>query len=203
MNNYEIQVMQAKKHFLTYDQQELIERCALKHDDSYFFIEFLSEPYRIHRTSGDMQRFCDGRWIDGNTFGEVMTILDWLCDSRADRYIAGRWINVISHGNYFHGSLQETDSSGYARLFDKDPAGFKRACEALKGEAMQGADIGYTVELVDGLRIFVQLWHGDDEFPPRLRCLWDENTTSYIRYETTWFAVGLFMERLKEKMKEL
>ena len=30
MNNYEIQVMQAKKHFLTYDQQELIEKLKRK-----------------------------------------------------------------------------------------------------------------------------------------------------------------------------
>ena len=44
----------------------------------------------------------------------------------------------------------------------------------------------------------VQLWYGDEEFPPRLRFLWDENTTRYIRYETTWYALGLLMKRLRE-----
>ena len=66
---------------------------------------------------------------------------------------------------------------------------------------MPGADLGYAIELLDGLRILVQLWHGDEEFAPRLRFLWDENTTQYIRYETTWFALGLLKERLREKMK--
>ena len=200
INNYDIQVAQAKKWFLTYDQQELIRRCHLRFDQLYFYIRFLSQDYRICRASGDMERFEQGEWIDGNGFGEVMTILDWLCDSRPDRYIIGRWINIVTHGHYFHRNLQE-GSDPDAELFDKAPDAFRAACLALGGEALPGADIGYAIELVDGLRIFVQLWHGDEEFPPRLRCLWDENTTRYIRYETTWYAVGLLLGRIKEKMK--
>lgn len=199
-DNYAIQVAQAKKHFLTYDQQELIKRCHLKYDDAYFYTDFLSQPYRISRTTGDMQRLHQGNWLDGNGFGEVMTLLDWLCDSNGDRYIAGRWINVVTQGNYFHGNLQDSDTDGYAALFDRDPEGFKRGCLALKGEPMTGADHSYAIELVDGLQVLVQLWHGDEEFPPRLRCLWDENTLHYIRYETTWFAVGLLLQRIKEYM---
>ena len=52
----------------------------------------------------------------------------------------------------------------------------------------------------DGLRIAVQFWHGDEEFAPRLRYLWDENALRYLRYETTWFATGLLMQRLREHM---
>jgi len=141
-----------------------------------------------------------GSWEDGNSFAEVMTILDWLCDSREDRYITGRWVNIVSHKNYFHGSLQDDVGDPYAALFDADPERFCAACEALGGEKLPGADISYAIELVDGLRILVQLWHGDEEFPPRLRCLWDENATRYIRYETTWYAVGLLMEKLKKEM---
>jgi hypothetical protein len=67
---------------------------------------------------------------------------------------------------------------------------------------MPGADIGYAIELLDGLRVFVQLWHGDDEFAPRLRCLWDENTNRYLRYETTWYTTALLMERIKAYMEK-
>ena len=202
VNNYDIQVMQAKRRFLTYDQQELICRCNLRFDDDYFYITFLTEPYRIHRRTGDMERRHGGSWIDGNSFNEVMTVLDWLCDCRPDRYITGRWINVVTHGHYFHGSLQEDASNPHARLFDQNPEAFRAACQALKGEKLPGADIGYAIELLDGLRVYVQLWHGDDEFPPHLRCLWDENTNRYLRYETTWYTTGLLMERIKENMKK-
>lgn len=200
MNNYEIQVMQAKKRFLTYDQQELISRCALRFDGDFLYLTLLSESYRIRRSTGDMQRLRGGVWVDGNGFDEVMTILDWLCDSSSDRFISGRWINVVTHGHYFHGSLQDDVNAPYARLFDQNPGAFTAACEMLKGEKLPGADIGYAIELVDGLRVLVQLWHGDDEFPPSLQCLWDENTSRYLRYETTWYATGLLMARIKEKM---
>ncbi len=201
-DNYQIQAMQAKKLFLTYDQQELIARCRLRSDETYLYTRFLGDPYRIHRATGDMERFNGQIWTDANTFGEVMTILDWLCDSRADRYITGRWINIVTQGHYFHRSLQEDDADSDALLFDKNPEAFCKACEALGGQKHPGGDISYAIELMDDLQILVQLWHGDEEFAPRLRCLWDENTTRYIRYETTWYALGLLMDRIKKQMEE-
>ena len=200
-NNYLIQVEQAKKRFLTYDQQELIHRCGLRYDEQYLYTKLLSEEYRICRRSGDMERLHRGNWVDGNSFEEVLTLLDWLCDSRPDRYITGRWVSMITLGHSFHGSLQEKADDSHASLFDRKPEDFKAACRALKGEAMAGGDIGYAIELIDGLRIFVQLWHGDSEFAPRLRFLWDENTTRYIRYETAWYALGLLLTRLEENMQ--
>lgn len=199
-DNYKIQVAQAKKHFLTYDQQALIKRCHLRFDDQYLYTRLLSEEYRICRESGDMERLHQGNWVDGNDFAEVMTILDWLCDSRADRYITGRWINIVSHGHYFHSNLQEDGADAYAEFFDKHPDTFAMACQAMGGESLPGADVGYAIELIDGLHIFVQLWHGDEEFPPRLRFLWDENALRYLRYETTWYAVGLLRVRIREKV---
>lgn len=200
VDNYALQASQAKKLFLTYDQQELIRRCRLQFDDAYFYIRFLADLYRIHRGSGDMERLRGGAWVDGNSFGEVMTILDWLCDSRADRFISGRWINVVSHGHYFHSNLQENERDPNALLFSEQPEAFAKACRELGGEAVPGADLSFAIELVDGLRILVQLWHGDEEFAPRLRCLWDENTKMYLRYETTWYALPLLMNRIREKM---
>ena len=202
MNNYDIQVAQAKKHFLSYDQQELIGRCCLRYDEDYFYITFLGSPYRISRKTGDMQRQEDGRWVKGDSFGEVMTILDWLCDSRPDRYPTGRWINVVSHGHYFHSNLQEEGEDPLATAFDKAPEKFHKACLALGGQKHQSADISYTLELLDGLQILVQFWHGDEEFPPRLRFLWDENVLRYIRYETTWYAIGMLVKKLKERANE-
>lgn len=203
VDNYQIQAAQAKKLFLTYDQQELIGRCQLQYDEAYFYIDFLREPYRIHRQTGDMERCHNGVWVDGNSFNEVMTILDWLCDSKPNRYITGRWINVVSHGHYFHGSLQEKEDDPVAALFDANPEAFENACQALDGQWVPGADLGYAIELLDGLQILVQLWHGDEEFAPRLRLLWDENTQMYLRYETTWYAVPLLIRRIQDLMIEL
>lgn len=201
VDNYKIQAQQAKKLFLTYDQQELILRCRLRFDDAFFYTKFLGEAYRICRKTGDMERLCNGVWVDGNGFGEVMTILDWLCDSRADRYITGRWVNIVTQNHSFHGTLQKSIRDPDAELFEKDPDGFRAACRALGGEALPGGDIGYAIELIDGLRVLLQLWYSDEDFPAQLRIFWDENVLRYIRYETSWFAVGVLLQRLREKME--
>lgn len=196
VDNYQIQASQAKKLFLTYDQQELIRRCGLRWDEAYLYVTLLSNRYRIHRTTGDMQFLQGDQWQDGNSFAEVMTILDWLCDSKPDRFPTGRWVNMVSQGPNFHRNLQEDGPDPAAELFDAHPQAFAQACLALGGEPMPGGDVSFAVELLDGLRILVQLWHGDEEFAPRLRCLWDENALRYLRYETTWYAQGLLIRRL-------
>lgn len=201
-DNYQIQASQAKKLFLTYDQQELIRRCCLQFDDEYFYVRMLASCYRIRRSTGDMERQHRGIWVDANSFGEIMTLLDWLCDSKPDRFLTGRWINIITQGHYFHTELQEDTKDPDAVLFDQNSRAFEKACIALEGEKSPGADISYAIELFDGLRILVQLWHGDEEFQPRLRFLWDENVLQYLRYETTWYALGLLTKRLREEMQQ-
>ena len=132
-----------------------------------------------------------------------MTILDWLCDSRGDRFLSGRWINVVSHGHYFHSALQEERQDPDAAYFSRHPEAFRAACLALGGWEMPGGDMSFAIELVDGLRILVQLWYGDEEFAPRVRFLWDENTRMYLRYETTWYALPLLIRQIRRKMATL
>lgn len=201
VDNYKIQAAQAKQLFLQYDPRELIRRCALRCDADYFYITFLSQPYRIHRHTGDMERMHGGDWVDANSFNEIMTILDWLCDSKPDRFLTGRWVNLVSQGHYFHGNLQENEHDPHAILFDRHPDAFCQACEALGGKRYSSADIIYSIELLDGVQVLVQLWHGDEEFAPRLRCLWEENTLMYLRYETTWYALALLLHRIQEHIQ--
>ncbi|MBO4938525.1 MAG: DUF3786 domain-containing protein [Oscillospiraceae bacterium] len=201
-NNYLIQAGQAKKRFLTYDQEKLIAKFRLKFDTDYLYVNLLCKQYRIDRKTGDMEYRCGGSWLDGNSFEEVMTVLDLLCDSRDDRWISHRWKNMQSFGLQFHQNLLEEQRDPMAEYIDSHPERLHGACLALGGEALKGADISYAIEVFDGLRMAVQFWHGDEEFAPRLRYLWDENAGQYIRYETMYFAVNLLLRRLRENMGE-
>jgi hypothetical protein len=138
--------------------------------------------------------------VDGNSFGEVMTLLDLICDSREDRWLTGRWRSMGDMGMQFQQNLLEEKRDKMADLVDKDPDCFRRACGTMGGRSIPGADISYAIELFDGLEICIQFWFGDDEFYPRLRYLWDENALQYLRYETMYYAVGLLQQRLREKM---
>lgn len=197
-NNYLIQAQQAKERFLSYDQQALIGKLKLKADEQYLYTALLAQPYRISRTTGDMQRLTDKGWVDGNSFEEVMTLLDLICDSRENRYISGRWKNMQAFGLMFHQNLLEDAKDPWAEKFQNDPERLRRACLRLGGTPLPNGDVAYAVELFDGLCIAVQLWFGDEEFPPNLRFLWDENANMYIRYETMYFARHLLLQRLEE-----
>ena len=199
-DNYAVHARQAKERFLTYDQNMLIQKLRLKADEDYLYMTFLSWPYRISRCTADVEYFRDGVWQDGNSYEEVMTLLDLVCDSRENRFLTGKWKNMTDFGLMFHRNLLEGKADPWADRFEADPEGFRKACLALGGTPFPLGDIAYSIELFDGLSVLVQLWFGDEEFPACLRLLWDENALMYIKYETMYFAKALLLQKIKDRM---
>lgn len=199
-NNYLLQAAQAKRYFLTYDQNALIRKLNLAYDDEYLYPVLLARRYRLSRKTGDLEREENGAWRDANTFEEVMTLLDFVCDSKEDRFVSGRWKNMADFGHAFHQNLLE-ERDPNAEWFQSRPEDFRKACEALGGRELPVGDIAYAMEVFDGLPLLVQLWFGDEEFPASLRFLWDDNALQYLKYETMYYARNLLLQRLKAEME--
>lgn len=200
-NNYALQASQAKQGFLRYDQQQIIEKLNLAFDDAFLYPVLLGQTYRVSRATADMERRVGTTWVDANTHEEVMTLLDLLCDSRPDRFLSGKWKNMAAFGLMFHQNLLENARDPWAEAFQDRPDDFRRACQALGGRELPMGDIAYAIEVFDGLEIALQLWFGDEEFPPNLRWLWDENATMYLKYETMFYARNLLLRLLGDAMK--
>ena len=200
VGNYLLQAQSAKQRFLSYDQQKLIQKFRLEWDETFLYTTLLGRKYRICRQTGDMDCLTDGGWADGNSYEEVMTLLDLLCDSRDDRFIAGRWKSMVSFGLTFPQNLLQDARDPLPERFGTAPEALRKAGLAIGGKPQAGADIAFVFEVFDGLPIVLQFWHGDEEFAPRIRWLWDENARMYIRYETMYFAVGLLRRRILERM---
>ena len=199
-DNYLIQARQAKDLFAAYDQNKLIAKLQLAHDETYLYPVMFSETYRIHRKTGNIDRKTGNGWVDANSFGEVMVLLDLVCDSREDRFVTGKWKNMTAFGLMFHRNLTEDQADPWAEKFQADPDGFRKACEAFRGVPFPQGDIAYTLEVFDGLCLTLQLWFGDEEFPPGLRFLWDENALMYLKYETMHFAKGMLLKKIEKRM---
>ena len=199
-NNYLLQAAQAKRYFLTYDQEALIRKLHLPYDEDFLYPVLFSRRYRLSRESGDLEREENGVWRDANTHEEVMTLLDFVCDSKEDRFVSGRWKNMAYFGHAFHQSLLE-ERDPNAELFQSRQSDFRKACEALGGKEQPMGDIAYAMEVFYGLPLLVQLWFGDEEFPASLRFLWDENALQYLKYETMYYARNLLLQRLKAEME--
>ena len=200
-DNYALQAAGAKAAFLRYDQEALCRKLKLRSDERYLYPVLLSKQYRIDRATADFSKLDADRWVSADSFEEVMTLLDLICDSREDRAISGKWKNMQSFGLQFHRNLLENARDPVAERFALAPEAFVRGCEALGGERLPQGDVGYAIELFDGLKIGIQLWLGDEEFPSRLKYMWDENALMYIRYETMYFARGLLLRRIEEEMR--
>jgi len=200
-DNYRLQVEGAKKYFLRYDQDKLIRKLNLNADEDYLYTQMLCRSYRIHRRTGQVQRLEDS-WTETNDHSEVMTLLDLVCDSREDRFPTGRWQNMVNFGALFHRSLAEDRSDPFAEAIQADQAAFRRACEALNGTPGPGGDISYALPFFDTLQVAIQFWEGDEEFPPRVRWLWEENALMYLKYETMWFSLGMLRSRIQAEMHD-
>lgn len=52
---------------------------------------------------------------------------------------------------------------------------FKNAMEKIGAVALSHGDISYEFEFLDGYRLQMILWEGDDEFPPSSQILFSDN----------------------------
>ena len=199
-NNYAIASANARKLFLSYDQEALIRKLNLKYDDAWLYTRFFEGDYRISRASGDMERREGDTWQSANGFNEVLTLLDLLCDSQEDRHLSGKIKNMLDFGHQFHQTLLEESRDPFAERIQKNPAAFAAACVRMGGKERKGADVGFDIPVFQELAVTLLFWEGDEEFAPRLRFLWDENALQYLKYETMYYAVGYLKERLEEKM---
>ena len=194
-SNYTIQARMARERFLSYDQEALIRKLGIPREETWLSVTLLSTPCRIHRKTGEIKVFSGGEWQETEDYATVMTLLDLVCDSREDRFLTGRWKSMRDFGHQFHRQLLE-EADPWAERFQAQPDRFRKACQALGGRPLPQGDIAYAIELFDRLEIALQLWFGDEEFPPNLRLLWDENALMYLKYETMYFAKDLLLQHL-------
>lgn len=197
-DNYALAAENAKKIFLSYDQQALIEKFALSFDDAYLYTSFLGAPYRIERLTGNLERRKGGAWVDGNSFDEVLSIFDLLCDSKETRMPSHVFQSMASFGLQFHQNLTESRDP-LAEFAQSNPDAFRARLLALGGRETKGADMAFVLPVFDTLDMAVHFWFGDEEFAPSLRILWDANALQYIRYETMYYCIGCLRTRIQEK----
>lgn len=80
MSNYETMKDRMSSHFLEYDQEKMIRKFALEHDEKYLYIFFVGRKYRINRITGGITWSVDEfRTEENANYNEAMTIYDMSC----------------------------------------------------------------------------------------------------------------------------
>ena len=198
--NYEITQKRAESAFLAYDQETMIQKFHLPHDQDFIYIRFLSCDYRINRKTGSVERLPEAVRAG---FNEAMTIFDVLCESKPDCRLSGEFVRVNDlDGVPKTAHLGSNLFDGSAKVFTHRTVALKAACEKLGGTPGTVGDVSYQIPMFDFLPVTVQFWDADDEFDAVLKIMWDRRTLDFMRYETTWYAAGHLIQRLTDLAKE-
>lgn len=196
-DNYAITAEEARKRFLTYDLSKIISKTPLTQDGEYLYLPVLDRTCRISKTTGKMAWSSPDGWEETAAFNDVLTIFDYLCDSKENRRPTGEMKSMASFGKLFHSSLlEDAEPTELEKTIDKHPVLFQTACQKLGGIPFPTGDLAYTFRFFPDLPMTVQFWHADEDFPPQLRYLWDSATGDFIRYETMYYALGILRQRL-------
>ena len=73
MDNYEKQVYTGRELFLKYNQDKLIEKYGLKHDEEYLYLKYIETEYRINRRNGAIEYATGEEWTDCREYMKVLS----------------------------------------------------------------------------------------------------------------------------------
>ncbi len=193
-----------RPYFLTFNQQEMIRKFHLRHDENYLYLRFCARPYRIGRHTGIVEWSEDGflTAVQGD-YSESMTIYDILCYSKHTPCLAGQFAPSSSLPGIVYTGMKAGSSMGSRKteeFFQSNMEKLDKACLALGGIPEGKGDVAYRISLFDFLPVRFAFWAADEDFPPEIRILWDTNVLSFMHFETLFFAAGHLLARLEELM---
>lgn len=199
MSNYDQMIAFGRKLFLEWNQEEMIDRFHLRADDTWIYINFLGEPQRIHRESGRVENENTGQ--DAG-FAATLSIFDCICRDNPLPGMCQRRCPVNSLRNAARSSPNTTGLHQPAADFFQEHIPALRMAISAYAPFPHG-DAACIVPVFDWMDLVFQFWEGDEEFPPSVRFLWDENTPWYLRYESCYYVMGAFLDRIEARIAEI
>ena len=205
-SNYEKQVDIGRQYFLKYDPEKLAAKFHLSIDESYLYIRYLDMDYRIDRKTAAVEGKVENGYVECREYTIVMTIYDMLCHGTEQEIpaLTGDWKLI---GNFAAaGSSPDANlfAQKYADAFSGKTDALKDACKAIGGEILDsiaGADVTARIPAFSFFPVLLQYWEKDEEFPPQVRLLWDDQSMKYLNFETTYYLQGDLLEHLLQLIR--
>lgn len=197
MNNYDKFSEQGRLRFLTYEQEPMIKKFNLKADADKIYLPYLGKTLELIRFNGMVM--CEGERCAMNT---SMLVYDILTHSEGTPQLSGKWTSIAGLGGIIGaGHDQSLNENRETAFFAGKCNELAAACEKLGGVKQKAGDVSYIFPVFDFFPVWLQFWDAEeDEFPARLKFMWDENTLDFIFYETVWYLMGYLKERLRDLM---
>ena len=200
MNNYDKQALQAQRAFVCCDQEEMIAKVQCRADEAFIYYDFCGEPYRLNRFSGAVERLVSGT-PEPAGFNEIMSLYDLFGYSRAGACLTGKWVSTLNLANNVpsnalgRGFYTEIES-----LFDQNPEALAKLFKDRGYQSFPVGEVACQFPVFPCLPGVFQFWRGDEEFPPKVKFLWDANTLAFLHYETIYYVQAHWLQRVQESL---
>ena len=202
-SNYEITKKKTARQFLQYDQETMIRKYHLEHDEESLYLTFVSQLYRIDRTSGLVERCAAGALLKKEAgYDEDMSIYDILCYAKENCSLSGKYCLTNSLKGIVRTSVGHPGDGSFQKekiYFDKETDKLSEACRKLGGVPAGKGDVAYRIQVFPFLPVIFQFWNSDEDFEAEIQFLWDENTLQYMHFETLWYVMSHIVRRLVEE----
>ena len=202
-NNYAITLQESRKLFLCFPQKKMIDKFSLRHDEEYLYLDMLGQCHRIDRATGVVE------WLDEENvpheadFNASLSIFDVLCCSQPNCALSGQYAPINSVADNYHtGNLGGSVFDACAPIFANHPDLLEKALIHLGGIKEGKGDIAYRINIFPFLPVQIQFWEADEDFPASHQIHWDLNTLQFLRYETTYYAAGHLLHRLRQLIEQ-
>ena len=93
-------------------------------------------------------------------------------------------------------SLQVREMEG---LYGKDPEAFLKAGRKLGGIEIDHGNKAFALNVFPRIPLAYLLWEGNEEFPPKIRVLFDSTIQSHLPLDVIWCMVAETSRRLAEQ----
>jgi len=198
LTNFEHMAERGRQLFLGYDKDSIAGKYGTSFDDSFLYLTFFSQPYRIERTTGyveksadsDLPDDCPPSWTPAGP-GEALIFYDLFCYGKPYAQASRNYVNI----NSLVHTISNTGNPGggllsrYDRRFEGHAAELKEAGLLLGGTPWSKGDASFELPVFDFLNCRFQFWDADDEFPASASVFMDSSILDYMHFETTWYVV--------------
>ena len=198
-DNYEMTCEKWREIFLGMDQEELICRFHLKHDEEAIYITYYREIYRIDRKNGMITLLHDpDRRI---SFNSLMSVYNLFYYSKPYAKVRGEFVpfRQVKRAAPFDPAFQRTVVNLLAKKFSGHGDLLEKACLKLNGSPIRQGDVGYVIQAFGFVPVTVVFWDGDEEFDAQANILFDADITDFIHEETVCCIGSDLVRRLSEE----
>ena len=187
-----------EEQFKKLDPAEAVSRLNVKWDEKEFYVNLLGREYAISLPE------CVIRAVDGGKLPPLPVqtfLLRYLLESKEVAW-GGTWktFREMPWGEMYIKPYTGRVLTRAAFTFGFKLAAFRAACEKMGAAPVKHGDAGFEFNLIDGYKMQILMWEGDDEFPPSAQILYSDNFAEGFAAEDRVVAGDILISTVKSNM---